>query len=228
MDPVDVDLVDVVALTRALSDIDSTTGREAETGQLLAAILRERGYDVQEQPVDGGRFNVFATLGQSPQVVFSTHYDCVPPFFPTRLENGMLFGRGVCDAKGILAAQVAATERMRLAGEQRVGLLLFHIWLKPFPFRQHLAAKIETELLGNCFRLVVGLLAILVGRCPGTDDPGQKEHNKEVTAPRNSFAAKHWQWLPGSGFLDIARYTRSRRHDPARPKRTHNRIIRVL
>jgi acetylornithine deacetylase len=123
MDSVDVDLVDVVALTRALSDVDSTTGRETEAGQLLAAILREKGYDVEEQPVDGGRFNVFATLGESPQVVFSTHYDCVPPFYPTRVENGMLFGRGVCDAKGILAAQVAATERLRQAGERRIGLL---------------------------------------------------------------------------------------------------------
>jgi len=123
MDPVDVDLVDVVALTRALSDIDSTTGREGETGRLLAAILRQRGYDVQEQPVDDSRFNVYATLGLSPQVVFSTHYDCVPPFYPTRVENGVLFGRGVCDAKGILAAQVAATERLRQAGERRVGLL---------------------------------------------------------------------------------------------------------
>ena len=123
MDSVDVDRVDVVALTRALSDIDSTTGGETEAGRLLAAILRERGYEVEEQPVDGGRFNVFATLGEAPQVVFSTHYDCVPPFFPTRVENGVLFGRGVCDAKGILAAQVAATERLREAGERRVGLL---------------------------------------------------------------------------------------------------------
>ena len=123
MDSVAPPAVDPVALTRALVDIDSTTGREAETGRLLAGILRERGYEVQEQPVGGGRFNVFATLGPSPQVVFSTHYDCVPPFFPTRLENGMLFGRGVCDAKGILAAQVAATERLRQAGERRVGLL---------------------------------------------------------------------------------------------------------
>src|SRR6187455_1347048 len=86
MDSVDVDLVDVVALTRALSDIDSTTGREAETGRLLVALLRDRGYDVVEQPVAGGRFNVFATLGGTSEVVFSTHYDCVPPFFPTRLE----------------------------------------------------------------------------------------------------------------------------------------------
>jgi acetylornithine deacetylase len=123
VDSVDVDLVDVVALTRALSDIDSTTGRESEAGRLLAAVLRDRGYDVQEQPVGGDRFNVFATLGEAPQVVFSTHYDCVPPFFPTRIENGVLFGRGVCDAKGILAAQVAATERLRQVGERRVGLL---------------------------------------------------------------------------------------------------------
>jgi acetylornithine deacetylase len=123
VDPVDVDRLDVVAFTRALSDIDSTTGREAETGRMLASVLRDRGYDVAEQPVDGDRFNVFATLGEAPEVVFSTHYDCVPPFFPTRVEGGMLFGRGVCDAKGILAAQVAATERLRQRGERRVGLL---------------------------------------------------------------------------------------------------------
>ena len=123
MDSVDVDLVDVVALTRALSDVDSTTGRETEAGELLAAILREKGYHVEEQPIGDGRFNVFATLGEPTPVVFSTHYDCVPPFFPTRVENGMLFGRGVCDAKGILAAQVAATERLRQTGERRIGLL---------------------------------------------------------------------------------------------------------
>jgi len=128
MDTVDVDLgrvalLDVVALTRALSDLDSTTGREAATGRLLASLLAGRGYHVTEQPVSDGRFNVYATMGEDPQVVLSTHYDCVPPFFPTRIEGGVLFGRGVCDAKGILAAQVAAAERLRQTGEQRVGLL---------------------------------------------------------------------------------------------------------
>ena len=119
MDPVDVDLVDAVALTRALSDIDSTTGREREAGTLLAAILRGKGYDVEEQPIGDGRFNVFATLGPRPQVVFSTHYDCVPPFFPTRVENGMLFGRGVCDAKGILAAQIVALSDASVAEKMK-------------------------------------------------------------------------------------------------------------
>jgi acetylornithine deacetylase len=55
--------------------------------------------------------------------VLSTHFDCVPPFFPSREERGFLFGRGSCDAKGILAAQIVAAERLRERGESRVGLL---------------------------------------------------------------------------------------------------------
>jgi acetylornithine deacetylase len=113
---------DAVAFARALINIDSTTGKEAEAGRWLSRELRERGYTVVEQPVEGGRANVFATI-DPPDVVFSTHYDCVPPFFPSRLDHGRLYGRGACDAKGILAAQLAAAERLRAAGERRVGLL---------------------------------------------------------------------------------------------------------
>jgi len=110
-------------LTRALVDIDSTTGREQEIGAWLSRFLRDRGYRVVEQPVADGRFNVFAQLDAPPQVVFSTHFDCVPPFFPCRRELGMIFGRGSCDAKGILAAQVIAVERLREKGERRIGML---------------------------------------------------------------------------------------------------------
>jgi acetylornithine deacetylase len=114
--------VDAVALTRALVDIDSTTGLEAETGRWLAGFLRDRGFAVSELPVDGTRFNILATCGK-PDVVFSTHFDCVPPFFPSRIEGGRIVGRGTCDAKGILAAQVAAADRLRQSGETRVGML---------------------------------------------------------------------------------------------------------
>jgi acetylornithine deacetylase len=120
MDPV----VDPAALARTLIDIDSTTGGEAEIGGWLAAFLRGRGYEVSEQPVGSGRFNVFARLGEPPAVVLSTHMDCVPPFFPSREQGGVIFGRGACDAKGILAAQVAAAERLRASGEARIGLLV--------------------------------------------------------------------------------------------------------
>src|SRR5260221_14754211 len=117
-----MDPVGQVRLTRALVDIDSTTGREGDVARYLARTLRDLGYRVTEQPLEGGRFNVLAAAGE-PAVVFSTHFDCVPPFFASREAGGLLYGRGACDAKGILAAQVAAVERLRRTGETRVGLL---------------------------------------------------------------------------------------------------------
>ncbi len=113
----------VLDLARKLVDVDSTTGREAEACAWLAGYLRERGFRVAEQAVSAGRSNVVALVDPRPAVVLSTHIDCVPPFFPSRVEGGRLRGRGACDAKGALAAQVTAAERLREAGEGRVGLL---------------------------------------------------------------------------------------------------------
>jgi acetylornithine deacetylase len=117
-----VDSLSVIELTRAMVDIDSTTPREGAVGRWLAEYLRSLGYTVHEQPIDGDRINVLATL-DAPRVVFSTHIDCVPPFFPSRLEGDRLFGRGSCDAKGILAAQVIASMRLKAAGVRDVGML---------------------------------------------------------------------------------------------------------
>jgi acetylornithine deacetylase len=117
-----VDPVDPVVLARQLIDIDSTTGHETAVAAALAEYLRGRGYSVLEQPLRDGRANVIAAVGE-PQVVFSTHFDCVPPFFPSRVEGDVLYGRGACDAKGILASQVAAAETLRAGGESRVGLV---------------------------------------------------------------------------------------------------------
>jgi acetylornithine deacetylase len=114
--------VDPVALAAPLIDIDSTTGREGEAGAWLASYLHDHGFAVTKQPVDDSRFNVLATVGP-PSVVLSTHFDCVPPFFPSRVEGDRLYGRGSCDAKGILAAQVTAVDALRTHGETRVGLL---------------------------------------------------------------------------------------------------------
>jgi acetylornithine deacetylase len=115
--------IDPVALTRSLIDIDSTTGHEAAVAHWLAAFLRDRGYRVSEQPVADGRFNILAQLERPAEIAFSTHLDCVPPYVPSREERGLIFGRGACDAKGILAAQVAAAERLRASGETRFALL---------------------------------------------------------------------------------------------------------
>jgi acetylornithine deacetylase len=137
-------------LTRQLIDIDSTTGREGEVAAAIATVLRGLGYVVTEQPLEGGRFNVLATVGD-PHVVFSTHFDCVPPFFESREANGLLYGRGACDAKGILVAQIAAAERLRRSGETRVGMLFV-----AGEERGSDGAKAANMLAGGCRYLING------------------------------------------------------------------------
>lgn len=117
-----MDHAELVSFVRALVDIDSTTGREQEVARFIAHTLRGLGWHVEEQPLNDGRCNVIARIEQ-PTVVLSTHFDCVPPFFPSRIEGRRLFGRGACDAKGILGAQVAAAERARAAGRTDVGMV---------------------------------------------------------------------------------------------------------
>jgi len=116
--------VDVIALTRKLVDVDSTTRQEAAVGELLLRELSALGYNVEKMPVEAGRFNVYAVpRGQArPAMVFSTHMDTVPPFFPSSEDAEKIYGRGACDAKGILAAQIAAAEKLRKENVA-VGLL---------------------------------------------------------------------------------------------------------
>jgi acetylornithine deacetylase len=117
-----IDLTDVVAVTRALVDIDSTTGREGDCVLWMATLLSDAGYGVVEQVVEGARRNVYAAFGKT-DVVLSTHLDCVPPFFPSHLDGATIYGRGSCDAKGIAACQIAAVEKLRREGVSNVGLL---------------------------------------------------------------------------------------------------------
>ena len=119
-----MDPIATLAFARELIDIDSTTGSEAAASRWLVERLRHLGYHVEEQALDRGRANVWARPeADPPSIVMSTHIDCVPPFFSSTVGDGRLYGRGACDAKGILAAQVAASERLRASGERRVGLL---------------------------------------------------------------------------------------------------------
>jgi acetylornithine deacetylase len=116
--------MDVVSLTRQLVDIESISGNEAEIGNFLHAELSRLGYAAQRMVAEGDRCNVFATLpnASTPTVVFSTHMDTVPPFFASSEDATRVYGRGSCDAKGIIASQIIAAERLR-AEKTAVGLL---------------------------------------------------------------------------------------------------------
>ncbi|PSH03651.1 MAG: peptidase dimerization protein [Acidobacteria bacterium] len=113
-----------VALTRQLIDIESVTGKEGPVADFIATYLEELGYLVERMHVEGQRFNIFARPANIdvPTLVFSTHTDTVPPFLPSREDAENIYGRGACDAKGIIAAQIAACEQLRNDGYS-VGLL---------------------------------------------------------------------------------------------------------
>ena len=110
-------------LTRQLIDIPSLTGDEKSVGEFLATHLATLGYNVEQQSITSDRFNVIATTGEPPHIVFSTHMDTVPPFIASSEDGEFIYGRGSCDAKGIIAAQIFAAEQLRQSGMNNVGLL---------------------------------------------------------------------------------------------------------
>ena len=115
--------MNVFELTRQLIDIPSTTGDENGVGLFLASYLEDLGYDVETQDVRDERFNVIAKTSAPPRIVFSTHIDTVPPHIPSGEDDTRIFGRGACDAKGIVAAQIAAAEQLKREGVNEIGLL---------------------------------------------------------------------------------------------------------
>jgi acetylornithine deacetylase len=113
--------IDVLRLTRELIDIPSVTGEESEVGKFLAQLVAELGYKVERQAVTNGRTNVIATTGAPPHIVLSTHMDTVPPHIASREDDEFIHGRGACDAKGIIAAQIAAAEKLRADSVKEIG-----------------------------------------------------------------------------------------------------------
>jgi acetylornithine deacetylase len=144
--------MDVVSLTRQLVDIESVSGNEGLVGQVLAHELRALGYNARRMAVEGERANVYATSPQEPNpaVVFSTHMDTVPPFIASSEDNDRVYGRGSCDAKGIVAAQVAAAEVLKKDGIY-VGLL-FLVGEE----RDSRGAKVANEQAKGCKFLING------------------------------------------------------------------------
>ena len=115
---------DLFALTRRLIDIESITPNEGAVGDFLCDELRRRGFESRKMAVEGARANVLATWAghDRPEIFFSTHMDTVPPFIASSEDERRIYGRGACDAKGIIATQIAAAEQLRAEG-LFVGLL---------------------------------------------------------------------------------------------------------
>ena len=112
-----------VELTRRLIDIPSVSGDEEPVARFLGGQLEQLGYGVEYLESAPGRPGLFASTDAAPRIVFCTHLDTVPPFFASSEDDEFVYGRGACDAKGIIAAQIAAAHRLRAEGIRELALL---------------------------------------------------------------------------------------------------------
>jgi acetylornithine deacetylase len=109
-------LAEVGKLTQRWANIPSVTGDEIMMLRQVEDDLAAQDWSVTRVPVGKNRYNILAGEKRG-RVLFSTHLDTVPPFFPPRWEENTLLGRGVVDAKGAAAAMLLAATWLR----ERVG-----------------------------------------------------------------------------------------------------------
>ena len=108
--------LDPLRLARQLIDIPSPTESELAVGEHLDGILTQLGFATRRQEITPTRFNLFASAGGRPRVILNSHIDTVPPWFESREDDEHLYGRGACDTKGVIAAMIAAGERLKSRG----------------------------------------------------------------------------------------------------------------
>lgn len=156
----------------ALCAHDTTTGREDHGLPALRVLLRAHGAEVEVQQVQPGRHNVLATWGKAPQLLLSTHLDTVPPFLPPKRHKDRMHGRGTCDAKGQIVAQLAAIDALRQDGLQDIA------WLG--------VVGEETDSVGAAAALA---LAERFGQCKALIN-GEPTENKLASGQRGSLQLK--------------------------------------
>jgi acetylornithine deacetylase len=110
-------------LLKTLINIPSVSDDERAVGFFLRDYLESLGWTVDLQKVSENQNNVVAYLNERPRVFFSTHMDTVPPFIEASEDAENIYGRGACDAKGIIASQIFAAEKLRAENINDIGLL---------------------------------------------------------------------------------------------------------
>lgn len=112
-----------LALFREILSIDSTSGKEREFALVLEKRLKTPGNTVQRFEVGDGTLNLLFSWGD-PKLYFCTHLDTVPPYIPPLFEDGIIRGRGACDAKGQIFSMFSACLELEKTGLDGFALLL--------------------------------------------------------------------------------------------------------
>lgn len=100
--------MDPVSLLQRMVEIPSLSGDEGALAAFLVETMRSLSF---RAAIDEAG-NAVGVLGDGPrEIVLLGHMDTVPGVVPVRIEGGKLYGRGSVDAKGPLAACIAAAAR---------------------------------------------------------------------------------------------------------------------
>jgi acetylornithine deacetylase len=114
--------MEIVSFLREFMSVESTTWNEGAACRWLRDYLSSARFEVTTQQVSDERVNVLAKVGD-PLVTYSSHIDTVPPYIAPSEDEQNVYGRGACDAKGVIAAQVFAAQRLRDEGLRDFGML---------------------------------------------------------------------------------------------------------
>ena len=129
-----IDLDEMLRLAEQLIRIPSFKTEESDVARFLGDFLSQRGYEVQLQEVEPGRFQTVAILrgsGGGKSLMFNGHIDIDPlamgwkrdPWTPSA-EGDLLFGAGTRNMKGGVTAMVTAAEAIRKSGVSLPGDLV--------------------------------------------------------------------------------------------------------
>jgi acetylornithine deacetylase len=130
--------------------IDSTSGKEVELAHFIADNFQSPGATLETQDVGDGSVNLFYKWG-TPEIIFCTHLDTVPPYIEPRSENSRVLGRGACDAKGQIITAWNVCKELYGEGENNFGLLLVS-----GEETGSKGAKVANSLIQGCKYVIVG------------------------------------------------------------------------
>jgi len=129
-------MTDTLALCKNLISRHSVSPEDAGCQELMCTCLQALGFTIEHMPF-GDVSNFWARRGDSsPLVCFAGHTDVVPPGdsaqwlsdpFEPEIRDGKLYGRGVADMKGSLAAMITACERFVQGNPDHKGSIAFLI-----------------------------------------------------------------------------------------------------
>lgn len=160
---------DLVTLFRAIVDIESVSGNEGPLADAVEQALRPAEH--LEVLRDGDTVIARTMLGRPERIVIAGHLDTVPLAnnLPSRLEDGLVYGRGSCDMKGGVAVMLSVAAELREPSRDVTWIFYDHEEVEATANSLTRLADQRPELLQGDFAVLMEPSnASVEGGCQGT------------------------------------------------------------